>query len=106
MTSLAGRSRLVALCSLVLSQAGHQGLRPLPGQSKVACECRSGKPEEGLSTALAHPSKADVTVVSVGPGVSVTLSRLFPEVFSGFLVGSGSGSLGFHRLANRRFHAT
>ena len=38
---------------------------------------------EGLSTALAHPSKAGATVVSVGPVVSVSLSRLFPEILPG-----------------------
>ena len=39
---------------------------------------------EGLSTALAHPSKAGATVVSVGLVVSVSLSRLFPEILSAF----------------------
>ena len=39
---------------------------------------------EGLSTALAHPSNAGATVVGVGPVVSVSLSRLFPEILSGF----------------------
>ena len=61
---------------------------------------------EGLSTVLAGPSKAGATVVSVGPVVSVSLSRPFPEMLSGFLSGSGSGSLGFGRLANRPFHAS
>ena len=37
---------------------------------------------EGLSTALAHPSEAGATVVSVGPVVSVSLSRPFPEILS------------------------
>ena len=39
---------------------------------------------EGLSPELAHPSKAGATVVSVGPVVCVSLSRLFPEILSGF----------------------
>ena len=39
---------------------------------------------EGLSPELAHPSMAGATVVSVGPVVSVSLSRLFPEILSGF----------------------
>ena len=33
----------------------------------------------------------------VGPVVSVSLSPLSPEILSGFLVGSGSGSPGFAR---------
>ena len=61
---------------------------------------------KGLSTALAQPSKAGATAVSVGPVVGVSLSRLFADVLSGFLVGSGIGSLGFGRLANRHFHAS
>ena len=61
---------------------------------------------EGLSKALARPSKAGATIVSVGPVVSVSVSRLLAEILSGFLVGSGSGSLGFGRLANKRFHAS
>ena len=40
---------------------------------------------EGSSTALAHPSKAGASVVTVGPVVSVSLSRLFPEILSGLL---------------------
>ena len=39
---------------------------------------------EGLSPELAHASKAGATVVSVGPVVCVSLSRLFPEILSGF----------------------
>ena len=39
---------------------------------------------EGLSTALAHPSKAGATVVIVGNVVCVSLSRLFPEMLSAF----------------------
>ena len=50
---------------------------------------------EGLRTVLAHPSKAGAAVVSVGTVVNVSLSCLFPEILSGFLVGSASGSLGF-----------
>ena len=54
---------------------------------------------EGSSTdVFAHPSKAGATVVSVGLVVSVSLSCLFPEILSGFLVASGSGSAGFGRL--------
>ena len=32
----------------------------------------------------AHPSMAGATIVSVGPVVCVSLSRLFPEISSGF----------------------
>ena len=32
----------------------------------------------------AHPSMAGATIVSVGPEVCVSLSRLFPEILSGF----------------------
>ena len=49
---------------------------------------------EGLSTALAHRLKAGATVVTVGPVVGVSLSCLFSEILSAFLVGIGSGSLG------------
>ena len=35
---------------------------------------------EGLSPELAHPSKAGATVMSVGPVVCVSLSRLFPDI--------------------------
>ena len=33
----------------------------------------------------AHPSMAGATIVSIGPVVCVSLSRLFPEILSGFL---------------------
>ena len=39
---------------------------------------------EGLSPELTNTSKAGATVVSVGPVVCVSMSRLFPEIFSGF----------------------
>ena len=39
---------------------------------------------EGLSQELAHPLKAGATVVSAGPVVCVSLSRLFPEILSRF----------------------
>ena len=62
---------------------------------------------DGLGTVVfAHPSKAGATVVSVRPVESVSLARLFPEIYQFFLVGSGSGSPCFGRLANSRFHAS
>ena len=62
---------------------------------------------KGLSTVVfAQPLKAGATVVGVGPVVSVSLSLLFAEILSAFLVGSGGGRPGFGRLANRRFHAS
>ena len=39
---------------------------------------------EGLSTALAHPSKAGATVVSVGPVVRVSLSACFLKFYQAF----------------------
>ena len=38
--------------------------------------------------------------------MGVSLSRLFPEILSGLLLGTDSGSLDFDRVANRRFHAS
>ena len=38
----------------------------------------------GWASEPAHPSMAGATVVSVGPVVSVSLSRLFSEILSGF----------------------
>ena len=62
---------------------------------------------EGLGTVVfAHPSKAGATVGSVGPVVSVSLSRLSPEDFFTVLVSSGSGTSGCSRLAIRRFQAS
>ena len=54
---------------------------------------------------LAHRLKAGATVDGVGPVLFVSLSGLFPEICSGFLAGSGGGSSGFDRLANKGFHA-
>ena len=57
----------------------------------------------------AHPLMAGATIVSVGPVVCVSLSRLFPEILSGFwwAVAVVTGLVEILAIvANRRFHAS
>ena len=64
-----------------------------------------GRVLAGLEPSARSPFEV-CSVVSEGPVVSVSLLRLFPELVSGFLEGSGGGSLCFGRVANRRFNAS
>ena len=61
---------------------------------------------EGKSTAvLAHPSDARAAMECVGQTLCLSLSRLFCEILSARLLGTGRGSAGLGRLANTRFYA-
>ena len=96
MTCLVGHNSIVALCFLAFSQVGHYRSRELfMNATKKRLSVVVVGLAEGLSKAVfAHPSKTDATVASMGPVVSVSLSRPFSEILAGFLVGSGSEAYG------------
>ena len=51
----------------------------------------------------AHPLMAGATIVSVGPVVCVSLSRLFPEILSGFWWAVAVNSPGFGHHSKQAF---